>query len=63
MNRKHIVENVPTNSMGLSSATPGSGPIDTFNPILNRNKVIRRFMTVWKKRKEKNSHDHSKESS
>ena len=40
----------PTNSMGLSSSTPGTGPIDTYDPLLfARKKVVRRIMGVWKK--------------
>lgn len=53
-----IKEDAPTNSMGSSSATPGSGAIDTFNPVLNRNKVVKRVVTMWKKLKEEaTSHD------
>jgi hypothetical protein len=33
-----IVEDAPTNSMGASSSTQGSGPIDTYDPKLKSNK-------------------------
>lgn len=51
-----IKENSPTTSMGMSSSTPGTGAIDTFDPILNhRKKVVRNIMTVWRRAKV-NSH-------
>ena len=37
-----LMETSPTNSMGLSSSTPGAGAIDTFDPILIS--LIRRAM-------------------
>ena len=52
---KKITEDVvaPTNSMGTSSSVPGAGAIDTFDPILRRNKIIKRVVNIWKKTKDK----------
>lgn len=40
-----ISEEFPTNAMGTSSSTAGTGPIDTFDPLLfkkMKKKMIRR---------------------
>lgn len=42
-----VTEEAPTNVMGTSSSVTGSGPIDTFDPLL-------RFKTIMKRRKPKN---------
>lgn len=36
--RKYLKENAPTNSMGASSSTPGTGNIDTFDPVMRFHK-------------------------
>ena len=48
----------PTNSMGASSSTPGSGAIDLYNPLLfqRRDLITRKMVTMWKKTKDK-GHD------
>ena len=53
---KILAEDAPTNSMGLSSSTPGRGAVDTFDPILKRNAIVRRFVNIWKKGKERNAY-------
>ncbi len=54
---KPIKEESPTNSMGASSSIPGTGAIDTYNPLLLRRKITRNIMTVWKRAKD--SHEHN----
>jgi hypothetical protein len=51
-----IKEDSPTNSMGASDATQGTGAITTYNPLLKvsknrRDQLLRRFQTVLKKKK------------
>jgi len=36
----HLDEEFPTNSMGTSSSTSGTGPIDTYDPILGLKKKL-----------------------
>jgi hypothetical protein len=52
---KHLIEKIisvyleefPTNSMGTSSSTSGTGPVDTFDPILGlKRKLARRKKPV-----------------
>lgn len=38
----------PTNCIGSSSATPGSGAIDLFNPLLAKKKLLKRVVAMWK---------------
>jgi len=37
---RFLKEEAPTNAMGTSSSTSGTGPIDTFDPILSLKKKI-----------------------
>lgn len=46
----YIYEEFPTNAMGNSSSTSGTGPVDTFDPLQGfRNKLIKRKKPVTKK--------------
>jgi hypothetical protein len=38
-----LYEDSPTNSMGTSSSTQGSGAIDTYDPALKKKKILKRF--------------------
>lgn len=40
---KNIKEDAPTNAMGSSSSTQGTGPITTFDPKLKKKKILKRF--------------------
>jgi len=40
--KKKINEEAPTNVMGTSSSVAGSGPIDTFDPLLKFKSLIKR---------------------
>ena len=47
---KELKEDAPTNSLGASSSTPGTGPVDTYDPILfQHKKIVRRIVGTWKK--------------
>jgi hypothetical protein len=40
--KKELKEEAPTVCMGSSSSTSGTGPIDTFDPVLRKKKVEKR---------------------
>lgn len=42
----------PTNSMGTSSST--QGPVQTYDPLMKRRKVLRRIKMIVKKKNEPN---------
>jgi hypothetical protein len=49
---KELQEDAPINSMGASSSTPGTGGVDTYDPILfQRKQIVRRIVGTWKKGK------------
>lgn len=50
---KDIKEDVPTNSMGLSSSTPGTGAIDIFDPLLRaklKQAKKKKIVDIWKRK-------------
>jgi hypothetical protein len=49
---KELKEDAPTNAIGTSSSTPGTGAVDTYDPILfQRKQIVRRVVGTWKKGK------------
>jgi hypothetical protein len=53
MSKKELKEDAPTNALGASSSTPGTGAIDTYDPILfQHKKIVRRIVGVWKGKKD-----------
>ena len=51
--KKEVKEDVPTNSMGLSSSTPGTGAIDIFDPLLRaslRKARKEKIVNIWKRK-------------
>jgi len=39
--KKNIKEDAPTNSMGTASSVTGTGKIDTFDPLMKKNKKVK----------------------
>jgi hypothetical protein len=47
LKRKYLSEEAPTNAMGTSSSTSGSGPVDTFDTLMKlKNKILKRKSPV-----------------
>ena len=48
---REILEDIPANAMGTSSSTPGTGAIDTFDPILgsDKDKRKKRIKDMWRR--------------
>lgn len=49
----------PTNCIGSSSATPGTGAIDMFNPLLAKKKLVKRVVAMWKPKGKKHGNNNN----
>jgi hypothetical protein len=62
MSRGGMFEDIPANSMGASSSTPGTGAIDMFDPILRKHKKKnkkhkKRIEKMWRRMLEDMMHN------